>query len=361
MTHNKWLFLQLFGGEGGAASGGSASAGDGGGSAATGETAVDAEQQRLRELGVPEDKLKRRAQRMSSKKATDTIRNVPKESKMDSTEQVAAAETTQPTEEEAPTSNDATETAEAPKRMTWAEIMADPEYNAEMQNTMKARLKKSQAAEENLAKLAPAIELLARRHNLDPNNMDYDALAEAINDDDGYYEDKALEMGVSVETAKKIDQQERDTERKKAEEQRNLEEQKLVEHFHKLEAEGNEIKETFPSFDLATELQNPVFRRMTSPNVGISVADAYYAVHRKEIQTAAMKATAQQTAEKLSNAIRSGSQRPTEAGTSSQAPSNTTFDYRNASRAEREALKREIRMAAARGEKVYPGGTIPKR
>ena len=115
------------------------------------------------------------------------------------------------------------------------------------------------------------------------------------------------------------------------------------------------MKKVFPNFDLRTELQNPAFARMTSPNVGISVEDAYYAIHRNEIQQASMRATAQQTAQKISNSIQAGQRRPTENGTSSQAPSVTTFNYRNASKEQREALKRQIREAGARGEKVYPG------
>jgi hypothetical protein len=94
---------------------------------------------------------------------------------------------------------------------------------------------------------------------------------------------------------------------------------------------------------------------MTSPGVGLSVADAYYAVHRNEIQAASMQVAAKKTAEKLSNAIAANSGRPQENGTSSQAPSVSTFDYRKMSKAQREDLKRRIRDAAARGEKLYPG------
>ena len=122
-----------------------------------------------------------------------------------------------------------------------------------------------------------------------------------------------------------------------------------------MEQQGEALKATFPNFDLRQELKNPAFARMTSPNVGISVADAYYAVHRNEIQTAAMQVTAQKTAEKLSNAIRSGSRRPAENGTGSQAPSVTTFDYSKASSEQRKALKDFIRSEAANGRKVYPG------
>ena len=124
----------------------------------------------------------------------------------------------------------------------------------------------------------------------------------------------------------------------------------------KLEQQGEAMKKTFPNFDLRTELQNPVFARMTAPGVGLSVEDAYYAVHRNEIQTASMQVAAQKTAQKISNSIQAGSRRPAESGTSGQAPSVTTFDYRKASPEQREALKKRIREAAARGEKVYPGG-----
>lgn len=337
MKETKRLNLQLF-------AGGSTGS-EGGQEAASGENASVAAEQRLRELGVPEDKIRKRANKSAQKVSDSTAKaETVSDNTQQANEQGAAADTH--TEETA---------TEKPTRMSWDEIMADPEYNKQMQAVVQSRLRTAKTAEDNLAKLTPALELLARRHNLDPANMDYDALTKAINDDDSYYEDKALEMGVSVETAKKIDRQERDTAREKAETERTLQEEKFRQHIIKLEQQGEAMKKVFPNFDLRAELQNPAFARMTSPNVGISVEDAYYAIHRNEIQTAAMQVTAQKTAQKISNAIQAGNRRPDESGTSSQAPSVTTFDYRNASRDQREALKKRIRDAAARGEKLYPG------
>ena len=338
MENKLWLNLQLFAGEG---------TGDGGGegAAATGDNAtVDAEQ-RLRELGVPEDKIRRRANKSTAKPAGTTGKPAPQESAVTEPNAQAAAAKEAPTEDN----------ANAPRRMTWDEIMEDPEYNKQMQSVVQSRLRSAKGAEETLGKITPALELLARKYDLDPANMDYDALAKKINDDDGYYEDKALSMGVSVETAKQIDQQERDTARAQREEARNLEDQKLRAHFEKLQQQGDAMKKVFPNFDLRAELQNPAFARMTSPNVGISVEDAYYAVHRNEIQTAAMQATAQRTAQNISKSIQAGSRRPDEAGASGQAPSVTTFDYSKASREQREAFKKDLRARMARGEKVYPG------
>lgn len=335
----KRLNLQLFaeGGEGGA------------GAAAPGENAPDAGETRLRELGVPESVLAKRAKRSKGRTATPApapTQAQQQEAEPVTDEQAAAAETTAP-EEGSQNS--------APARMSWDEIMKDPEYNKQMQSVIKSRLKSAGAAEESMNKLAPAIEVLARKYGLDANNLDADALAQAISDDNSYYEDKALEMGVPVETAKKIDQSERETARRQAEEARTIEQQKIQAHLDKLQQQGEALKQIFPSFDLVTELQNPAFARMTAPNVGISVEDAYYAIHRKEIQTAAMQATAQRTAQQMANAIRSGQSRPVENGTSNQAPSVTSFDYRHASKEQREALKKQIREAAAHGKKLYPG------
>ena len=344
MAKNKWFWLQLFAGEGAGASGGEG----GGDGAVSGDNGLAAGDQRLLELGVPEEKLRKRAQRAKAKLPEGAVRTAPmKAQEQKPQEQVATAEEN-PTEEKTETTT--------PTRMSWDEIMADPEYNKQMQAVVQSRLRSAKNAEESLAKMAPALEVLARKHGQDPANPDYDALAKAINDDDAYYEDKALEMGVSVETAKRMDQQERDTARQQRQEAMNLEQQKLHDHFVNLEKQGEALKKVFPKFDLRTELQNPAFARMVAPGTGImSVEDAYNAVHRKEIAAAQSQVIAQQTAQKISNAIQAGSRRPDENGTSGQAASVTTFDYSKASKAQREALKQQIRAAAARGEKLYPG------
>lgn len=334
----KWLGLQIF------AEGGD---GSGDGATATGDNASNpaAGDDSLRALGVPESVLAKRAnraRRYGAVRANET----PAQTTPDNPQQNAPAEQTPETEEPDKTT---------PAKPTWDEIMQDPEYNQRMQETVQARLRTAKDAEARLTKLAPAFELLARKYGMDANNLDPDALTKAISDDDSYYEEKALELGVPVETAKLIDQNEREAERRRVEEARTIEQQRIQQHIEGLQRQGEALKQVFPQFDLATELQNPAFVRMTSPNVGISVEDAYYAVHRKEIQTAAMQVTAQKTAQQMANAIRSGQNRPVENGTSNQAPSVTTFDYAHASREQREELKRQIRLAAAQGRKIYPG------
>ena len=337
----KWQWLQLFAGEGGSGAG-TGDGGDGGAGAAeagVNASAPDAGESRLRDLGVPDAVLAKRANRLKGKAPADKA-DAPAIK-----QQGAAAE-----QQQTPVGDQ-----EQKAKPTWDELMQDPDYNKQMQSVVQQRLRQSKEVEDKYNKLAPSLEVLARKYGLDPNNLDPEALNKAINDDDSYYEDKALEMGVPLETAKRIDQQEREAKRRKAEEEKTIQQQRIEQHLTRLRQQGEEMKKTFKDFDLDRELQNPAFFRMTSPNIGLSVEDAYYAVHRREIQNAANQVIANKTAQMMSNSIRSGSQRPVENGASAQSPSVTTFDYAHASKEQREALKRQIRNAAARGEKLYPG------
>lgn len=347
------LDLQLFGGEG--------AAGDGGGDGATGVTgAAEAaapvpEEQRLRELGVPEHVLAKRANRKSAKRAAKAAQVPAAETdttmQQDAVPQVPTAEQTEPTQE--PTETDAAPAASP--RLTWDEIMADPEYNKQMQAAMNQRLRSAKTAEENLNALAPALELLAKKHGMTMEGLDYAALAEAVSNDDQYYEDLALEQGTSVEEAKRKDRQQRDTARQEAQRQRTAQEQAFAGHIAELERQGNALKQKFPNFDLRKELQDPRFARMTAPGGGLSVEDAYYAIHRAEIQAAERQAAEQQAASRMADTIRSNGKRPAENGVSGKAPSVTTFDYKNATKQQRAELKKAIYAAQARGEKLYPG------
>lgn len=336
MKNSKLMWLQLFAGEGGGnAAGGT---GEGATASATGETGADAGQQQLLELGVPADKIRKRAKRAEVSLPEGAVRTAPAPAPAQTPQEQAAA--AEPTEEK-----------QEAKRLTWAEIMADPEYNQEMQKMMRDRVRKSKGAEDALEQLTPALQLIARSYGLNTDELDFAALAEKISADDKLYEQKAMELGVDPSIARKLDQFDMMQERQKKENERSLQEQAMQRHYAGLIEQGEALKQKVPGFDLQAELQNPAFVRLTAPGVGFSVEEAYGMVHRKEIQ----QAVAQVTAQQMANAIQAGAARPDENGTTSSAPSVASFDYRNASKEQRAALKNAIYAAAARGEKLYPG------
>ncbi len=326
--------LQIFADGGGDGGAGAAPAGNAGApEAAAPEQSYES---RLEALGVPKDKIRKRSKAAQAPEQT--------------------AQQAEQTEHEAAEQDDAAEQAETKEtshKPTWDELMADPDYNQQMQKIVSERVKKSKAAETQLSKLAPALEMLSGYYGVDADDMD--ALVQAIDNDNRMYEEKADAMGVPLDVAKRMEQLERKDKQHQEEAAQAEEQNRLMLHVEGLRQEGEELKKTFPSFDLKAELNNPTFRRLTAPGSGLSVADAYYAVHRKEIQAAAAQVTAQRVAEKLSNSIQSNAKRPNEAGASAQAPTVSSFDPTKMSKQQREDLRRRIHEAAAKGTKLYPG------
>lgn len=206
--------------------------------------------------------------------------------------------------------------AASPERMTWKQIMDDPEYSAQMQKVVQSRLRASKAAEQTLQTLQPALTALAARLGQNPEAPDYGALSDAV------CRQLSPEAG-------------------------------LTRHFEELAKQAEALRRKLPGFDLEREMENNAFARMTAPG-GVSVEDAYYALHRDAIQTATLTAALRSAALALSNAIRSGSLRPREAGTAAQAPIVTTIDYRKATPEQREAIRRRIQEGWARGENINP-------
>lgn len=323
----KWLGLQFFGGEG------ASSDGDGGdGGAATGVgaegAAADAGQvDVLEKLGVPKNKV----EKYRARKGPGPVQ------RMESAQDSGQAAPEQP--------QDAA--AETPVRdydKEWQDIQNEPEFNKRMQETVSKRVKESKQI---LSDLAPMIEVLGRKYGIDTSdskNIDYKALSKAVSDDDSYYEDMASEMGVTREQAKALDQREREAKRKEAEANQTLEQQMLQQHFSKLQAQAAAFQQILPGFNLEKELDDPNFFRMTSPGVGLSVEQAYYALHHREIEQAKVNATAQRTAQALSASIQAGRSMPAENGSTSRAASPMpTKLYHEMTREERAAWLKQAK------------------
>ena len=325
MQENKWMMLQLF------AEGGEGATGDSGASATVDNNGADDGHQRLMELGVPEEKLRKRAYKLPKTPVSEPV------SKQE--EQVASAEN-KPTEEQ------------TSKRMTWDEIKNDPEYNAEIQKIIKSRLKDDGMAKQKLDAMSEVLEIISGKYGVDAT--DAAALKKAVEEDDSFYEDAAMEAGMSVSQYKQVQKVTRENARMKQQQEQYLRNQFEQHHEQQLIEQSEELKKLFPNFDLAKERENKVFASLIAPG-GVDVKSAYYAIHHNELQAAAMQITAQKTAEQISSSIQSGARRPLENGSSSKAPSVTTFDYRKASPEQRAALRKRIMEAAANGEKLYPG------
>ena len=220
-------------------------------------------------------------------------------------------------------------------------------FDQRMQDTVQRRLKSSKETVDKYNALTPTLEILAKKYGVDASNID--ALNKAIEEDDSYFEEEALEKGVTVEQLKEI----RKMEKENAELKRQMEEQNRKENANRLYAQwmeqADKAKTVYPSFDLRTEMQNPQFVNLLRSNV--DVRTAYEVIHKDEIIPAAMQFTAKAVEQKITNKIIANGARPAENGNSSQGATVTKSDVSLLTKADRAEIARRV----ARGEKISFG------
>ena len=217
-------------------------------------------------------------------------------------------------------------------------------YDARVQNTIQQRLKGQKETVDKYNALAPTLEVLAKKYGVDAS--DVAALNKAIEEDDSYFEEEALEKGISVEQLKEI----KKIERENATLRQQMEEQNRRDSANRFYAQMMEqaeaIKAVYPSFDLRAEMQNPRFVDLLRNNV--DVRTAYEVLHKDEIIPAAMQFTAKTVEQKLTNKIIANGARPAENGNSSQGATVVKSDVSQLSKADRQEIIRRVQ----RGEKI---------
>ena len=299
---------------------GAAGSGEGGEGAETG-VETGAADRTLEDLGVPPEKAERFRQRRAK---------------------------TQPVAAEQPEPEPVAEEA-APAAMSWDDFMQIPENQQRLQTMMADRGRKAteakNAAEATMQKLNPALELIASRYGIEAidGQYDIDAITRAITDDDSYYEQRAEDLGVDIQVAKQLEQANR--ERKMAEaremalrkqQEKQERDYQLQQHFMGMQQQAKKIQEIYPDFDLQKELQDPQFLRWTSPEGGMSVEQAFYALHHDAILEQQADVIARKVKADTAASIRSGV-RPRENGSSAAAAVTSTPDLKHMTREERRA------------------------
>ena len=251
-------------------------------------------------------------------------------------------------QEEAPAAEVPTETVAQPDRRAEFEKLIKgeykEEYDARVQDTIQKRLKGHKEVEAKFTALQPTLETLAKKYGVDA--ADIEALNNAIAEDDSYYEQEALERGVTVQQLKEIKKMERenaDLRAQMAEAERQEQGKKLYATWMQ---QAEETKQVYPSFDLNAEMANPRFLDLLRSNV--DVRTAYEVLHKDDIIRGAMQFTAQTVESKIAKKVASGSTRPSENGMSSQSAAVVKSDVSQLSRADRAEIIRRVQ----RGEKI---------
>lgn len=189
-----------------------------------------------------------------------------------------------------------------------------------VQEVMADRSKERAYYKRQMQAYEPIMQELGRTYQMDPR--DVKGIYAKMTDDLSLYQKEADESGMTPEAVRTMHRIKAEAEKAKAEAEIVTEQAQLDRHWRSLAMQGEELKQTFPNFDLMRELANPRFLRMTSPQGGLTVKDAFYAIHGEEIQRQTMQYTAQQAGQRIAASVQAGASRPMENGQRRQGPVN---------------------------------------
>lgn len=212
-------------------------------------------------------------------------------------------------------------------------------YDAEVQRIVQDRLKSTKDQVAKYESLAPLLSMIGEKYGVDSD--DAEALIKAIEDDDSYFADEAMERGMTVEELKNI----RKIERENAKLKKQMAEYSMRENADKLYRtwleQAENAKRFYPDLNLEMELQNDDFKDLLRAN--IDVKTAYQVVHQDEIINGAMQYTAQAVEKKVTDKIRANGNRPSENGISSQGAAVVKTDVSQFSDADMDEIIRRVR------------------
>ena len=180
---------------------------------------------------------------------------------------------------------------------------------------------------------------------------DLKALTEAVRNgvvkDDAYFEQLAMEKGVSVKTAREMDKLESENKRLTAREamaqqmQQEAARQARITAIHEQwDREAADLSQKYPGFDRDEVLANPEVSNMM--RAGISMENAYRAAYFDRLMAQQTEATAKQVENGVMNREEQRRRRPGENGTRPGGAVQTKIDVEHMSRKEREALEKRV-------------------
>ena len=182
------------------------------------------------------------------------------------------------------------------------------EYNAKVQNIVKQRLKGSEETVRKYKALSPGLRLLEKKYGVAEG--DSEALVNALTGEE------------TRRTARA--------------------ENRARQQYDSWLSQANELKESYPGFDLSEELSDRRFRELLRS--GVPMGDAYELIHRNEL----MEKTARDMEERISRRILSGLSRPRENGMGGSSSAVMKQDMSRMSRKARQDIIRRVQQ----GERI---------
>lgn len=229
-----------------------------------------------------------------------------------------------------------------------AKEMFREDYQKDVENSVKRRLKNTQTEKDALQKEVESLRKLRDHISLkypDVNKDDNEALFEAVKGDDIYLKQRALDNGRTVEQELLDVDRQRELESLRARVEKQQETEALRAQAQEVHRQVAELQKIYPDFTLEKAYENEDFglqmafyqKVKGTPNVRA----AYEAAFGEELRKQAIHQTADATKAAISQNIRANQYMPSTAGKSSTSKAQVSeFDISNISARELVERKR---------------------
>lgn len=215
-------------------------------------------------------------------------------------------------------------------------------YNERVQTVLKSRLKDQKQLESRLSAAQPVLELLMDKYKVKNESE----LAQAIEQDDAYWEEGAENAGLSIEQYKYVKKLERQNMELLKAQQQAQQSEFAREQIGKWTNEAEALRQEYPDFRLENELGDRNFVGML--RAGVPVKIAYEAIHINDVKAQTAQAAAKTAEKQVTSNIRAKGARPQENGTLQSGGMIVKNDVSKLTREDRA----EIARRAMRGEKI---------
>lgn len=230
------------------------------------------------------------------------------------------------------------EAGDEPTPEQWAEAKKKfaKFYGSDVQSAVKDRFKNQADANQRLERLSPMLQALMKKTGAESE----EELQSLIMNDDSLYEEDAEAAGMSVSAYKNFKKLQDEHDQMVASQEKAQQEQALAQHVNTIREQAEELKQLFPGFNLEEEAQNPEFIKLTRPG-GVSVKQAYFALHGDELIPQLMAYGVQTGKDQISRSIQANKARPVEgASLRGSAGASVRLDNENMTDERYEEIKR---------------------
>lgn len=215
------------------------------------------------------------------------------------------------------------------------------EFSRKFQDEFNKRHRDHKEVVEKFNRADRLIGIIAQKYG----ETDIDKLEEKILSDNAYLEEEAAQRGMDVEQLAEIKRLKAEADAEKRRRQRVENEQRADEQYQIWVEQANELKKTFPDFELHSEIQNQQF--MDLLRRGISVDHAFKILHYDEIIKGSVNDAMQKSAKATADSIAARGTRPKENGNTGSA-----IVYKSDVSKLTKADRAEIAKRVARGETI---------